>query len=43
MQKAAIRLELSILGIKSRLLFPDLGGVARGIRLALESPGNIDA
>jgi hypothetical protein len=35
--KAAIRRELFTLGIKSRLLFPDLDGVGWGIRLGLES------
>lgn len=42
-QKSVIRRELSILGIKSRLLFPDLDGVARGIRLALDAGLTIDA
>lgn len=41
--KAAIRRELSTLGIKSRLMFPDLDGVARGIRTALVSDDNIEA
>ncbi len=41
--KAAIRRALATLGIKARLLFPDLDGVARGIRLALESEDSPDA
>jgi hypothetical protein len=41
--KAAIRRELSILGIKSRLLFPDLDGVAQGIRLGLDSLESVDS
>lgn len=40
--KAPIRRELSLLGIKSRLLFPELDGVARGIRTALISKDNIE-
>ena len=36
--KAGLRRELEILGIQFRLLFPDLDGVARSIRLTeLES------
>jgi hypothetical protein len=41
--KAAIRRELSILGIKPRLLFPDLDGVARGIRATLDANETIEA